>query len=145
MSSSEHTFLKAFRGEFWGVLKWPQLDDVWSAVLADAENDWYVYALGEAPPSQPATAEQLALFVREIDILLRHEHAEDYCGIVYVDNFKSPQFIKIFDPNQLGSVCGSGGQVILPGWLLCKIKPVDLSGAVSPTQTRKRWWRRLFH
>ncbi|MEN9432422.1 MAG: hypothetical protein RLZZ422_11 [Pseudomonadota bacterium] len=145
MEQTEQTFLNAFKGQFWGVLRWEQLDKIWEAIRHDANSGWYIYALGEDVPQSPASAEQVHQFIREIDQLLRQEHAEDYCGIVYADDLKQPQFVKIFDPNQLGSVCGSSGQTILPGWLLCKIKPVSLSDALPTTQSRKRWWRRLFN
>lgn len=145
MEQGEQAFLTAFRGQFWGVLRWEQLDKLWETIRLEAANDWYIYALGEEVPQTPATAQQVQQFIQEIDQLLRQEHAEDYCGIVYADNLTQPRFVKIFDPNQLGSVCGSSKQPILPGWLLCKIKPVHLSDAIPTTQSRKRWWRRLFN
>ena len=46
------------------------------------------------------------MFVTEIDRLLRQDHAEDYCGIVYADDLQQPRFIKIYDPNNLGVSCG---------------------------------------
>lgn len=145
MEQAEQLFMQAFKGQFWGVLRWEQLDKLWEAIRKDAANGWYIYALGENVPETPASSEQVHQFIQEIDRLLHQEHDEDYCGIVYADDLKAPQFVKIFDPNQLGSVCGSSGKAILPGWLLCKIKPVYLSDVIPSTQSRKRWWRRLFN
>ncbi|MBK8452371.1 MAG: hypothetical protein WAQ53_16095 [Thiofilum sp.] len=145
MEHTEQAFMQAFKGQFWGVLRWEQLDTLWEAIRVEADKGWYIYALGEGVPQSPASAEQVRHFIQEIDGLLRQEHTEDYCGIVYADDLKKPRFVKIFDPNQLGSVCGSSGQTILPGWLLCQIKPTYLSAVLPTTQSRKRWWRRLFN
>jgi hypothetical protein len=48
-----------------------------------------------------------ATFIERIDALLRAEHHESYCGIVYADDLENPRLIKIYDPNNLGSSCGS--------------------------------------
>ncbi|KAA0445986.1 MAG: hypothetical protein FXV80_00800 [Candidatus Thioglobus sp.] len=45
-----------------------------------------------------------------------------YCGIVYVDDFESPSFVKIFHPNNLGKSCSSENPLISQ-WLLSKTKP----------------------
>jgi hypothetical protein len=137
-------FVKAFRGSFVGILRWPQLDDLWSVLEADADGGWYIYAVGETPPSNVSDGAQLKSFLKEIDILLRKEHDEDYCGVVYVDDRQSPSFVKIFDPNNLGVSCGFSENPPLPGWILCKIQPVDLPNALPQTGSRRRWWQRLF-
>lgn len=137
-------FLPAFRGSFTGILRWPQLDALWDVVRGDAEGDWYLYAVGEPPPEYPADAAVVERFLGEVDELLRRDHEEEYCGIVYVDDRQSPTFIKIYDPNNLGVVCGSSENPPLPGWTLSKRKPVDLEGALRPPAARRRWWRRLF-
>ena len=80
-------------------------------------------------------------FVDEIDQLLRREHDEDYCGIVYADDLGEPAMIKIYDPHNLGVVCGSSDHPPLPGWVMSRIAPVDLPAAQRPTGRRRRWWR----
>ena len=138
-------FLAAFRGGFINMLRWPQLDQLWQTLRSEPAKDWYVYAVGEAPPDRPASAQELDLFVSEIDALLRREHDEDYCGIVYADDRDDPHLIKIYDPKNLGSVCGSSGAPPpLPGWVLSTLRPVDLSHAMPLPGNRRRWWRRLF-
>ena len=111
---------------------------------SDAGGRWYIYAVGEAPPLEPASEMQVKTFLDEIDVLLRKEHDEDYCGIVYVDNKEHPSFLKIFDPNNLGVSCGFSDNPPLPGWILCKIPPVDLPNALPQVGGRKRWWQRVF-
>ena len=83
--------------------------------------------------------------ISEIDELLRAEHKEDYCGIVYADDLQNPTFIKIFDPNNLGVSCGFSDHPPLPGWVLSLSKPEDLPNAFPPPQNRRRWWQRLIH
>ena len=83
-------------------------------------------------------------FVDEIDRLLRAEHDEDFCGIVYADDLGAPALIKIYDPNNLGVVCGYSDNPPLPGWIMSKLPPVDLPATRLVAKGRRRWWRRLF-
>jgi len=73
------------------------------------------------------------------------DHGEDYCGIVYVDNKQQPSLIKIYDPNHLGSSCGSSGAPPpLPGWTISLEQPCDLQLAFAPPANRRRWWQNIF-
>ncbi|TVQ85198.1 MAG: hypothetical protein EA400_16395 [Chromatiaceae bacterium] len=137
-------FLTAFRGSFTAALRWPQLDALWARVRADAGGGWYLYAIGEPPPARPASAAEVEHFVAELDRLLRAEHTADYCGIVYADDPAAPTLIKVYDPNNLGMVCGSSTQPPLPGWVLSKLPPVDLPATRLLAANRRRWWQRLF-
>lgn len=137
-------FLDAFRGKFKNMLRWEQLEALWNTVRKQAAGQWYVYAVGEAVPAAPVDNGRLDTFLTEVHALLRREHDEDYCGIVYVDDPARPRFIKIYDPNNLGSVCGSGSQPPpLPGWILCTMPPEDLQAACRPAGNRRRWWQRI--
>ena len=135
-------YLAAFRGSFTSALRWHQLDDLWGRVRA-APDGWFVYAVGEVPPTQPAEGAELRRFIDELDALLRREHDEDYCGIVYADDLASPSMVKIYDPNNLGVSCGYSDNPPLPGWVLSRLIPVDLQ-AMRPPAGRRRWWQRLF-
>ena len=137
-------FRVAFRGRFENVLRWEQLDALWEVLHADAGSGWYIYAVGEPPPAQPVSGEILQTFLGEISVLLRKEHAEDYCGIVYTDSFTRPGFVKIFDPHNLGVSCGFSDHPPLPGWILSRLPPVDLEAPAPLPGNRRRWWQRLF-
>jgi hypothetical protein len=141
--SATDPYLAAFRGGFTSALRWPQLDALWERVRAEPAG-WYVYAVGEPPPSEPADPQRLLRFVEEIDALLRREHDEDYCGIVYADQPSAPEMIKIYDPHNLGVVCGSSTNPPLPGWVLSRLAPVDLPAARAQPGGRRRWWQKLF-
>jgi hypothetical protein len=138
-------FLDAFRGRFASALRWPQLDDLWARVRARADAGWYLYAVGEPPPETPARADEVERFIAELDRLLRAEHKESFCGIVYADDLDAPQMIKVYDPNNLGVVCGFSDNPPLPGWVISLLPPVDLPAAQRPPKGRRRWWRRLFN
>jgi hypothetical protein len=138
-------FLRSFGGGFVNMLRWPQLDSLWARVKDQAEAGWYAYAVGETPPTEPLTAAELENFITEIDALLHREHQEDYCGIVYVDSTDSPSLIKIYDPNNLGVVCGFSEAPPLPGWTLSLEPPSDLEQARPAPANRRRWWQRLWH
>jgi hypothetical protein len=139
-----HPYIQIYRGAFSGILRWPQLDELWNRLRQQTTKQWYIYAVGETPPTAPSDREQLDTFLTSIDKLLRTEHEEDYCGIVYVDNRELPTFIKIYDPNNLGVVCGFSDNPPLPGWILSLEKPIDLEAALPPPGNRRRWWQKLF-
>jgi len=138
-----HPFIQSYRGAFSGILRWPQLDELWETLRQQTDKRWYIYAVGETPPVQVSNAEQLDTFLTAIDKLLRSEHEEDYCVIVYVDTRPSPSFIKIYDPNNLGVVCGFSDNPPLPGWILSRQQPIDLPAALPPAGNRRRWWQKL--
>lgn len=142
--SEDTTYLEAFRGSFTSALRWHQLDALWERLRNDAAGNWYIYALGEAPPTDVVSEAEFNVFITEVDQLLRREHDEKYCGIVYADDLNEPTFVKIYDPNNLGVSCGYSDNPPLPGWTLSKLPPVDLSSTQPLAKNRKRWWRALF-
>lgn len=142
-AAHEDPFLRLFRGECSGILRWEQLDSLWERLREDAEGGWYIYRTEGPVPPAPVSGKELVDFVSEIDALLRREHAADYCGIVYVDDRDAPTLVKIYDPNNLGLVCGSSATPPLPGWVLSKLPPVDLPAALSRPESHARWWQRL--
>lgn len=137
-------FMQAFRGSFTSALRWHHLDALWERVQERASNGWYIYAVGELPPDSPVTASQVIEFITKIDHLLRTEHKESYCGIVYADDLQQPSFIKIYDPHNLGVSCGYSDNPPLPGWILTCIPPCDLKTTQILPNSRRRWWQNLF-
>jgi len=140
----EDPFYTVFRGNFSSLLRWEDLTTFWDVVRQSAAAGWYVYAIGESAPAQPSTAEQVNNFLNEVDALLRKEHQEDYCGIVYTDSKTDPTMIKIFDPNNLGVQCGFSDNPPLPGWVISLLPPQSLDGNQHLPAGRKRWWRDLW-
>jgi len=137
-------YVEAFRGRFNSVMRWEQLNDFWDALRQQIDEQWYIYAIGEEAPDAPSSGEKVMAFIKEIDVLLRKEHDEDYCAIVYADDLEAPRFVKIFDPNNLGVSCGFSDNPPLPGWVLSKMKPVNLEDALKPANNRRRWWQKIF-
>jgi len=144
-TAQQDPYMTAFRGFFASALRWEDLDRLWQVLREQADDGWYVYAVGEAPPPAPVPQAQFITFLSEIDALLRRDHDEDYCGIVYADDMTRPTMVKIYDPHNLGSSCGSSGNnpPPLPGWVLSRLAPPALE-AMQPTASRRRWWQRLF-
>ncbi|MCB1757027.1 MAG: hypothetical protein KDJ38_16000 [Gammaproteobacteria bacterium] len=142
--SASPPFLQKFQGRFESILRWPMLDELWAVLRDNPQRRWFVYAVGEAVPVEPLEHADLLRFIGELDELLRKDHAEDYCGVVYVDDRRNPSLIKVFDPNNLGASCGSSGQTILPGWVISELPPCDLPDAFPQTGSRKRWWQKIF-
>jgi hypothetical protein len=136
------SFHDLYTGRLWSVMSWDQLTAFWNRI--DPAGGWYLYAIGEPPPSAAAPAGQVSAFIERIDRLLRDEHHHDYCAIVYADDLENPAFIKIYDPNNLGVSCGFSTNPPLPGWIMCHVPPDDLKPAAPVPEGRKRWWRSLF-
>ena len=128
-----------FEGTLYSLLSWAQLSAFWERL--DTAGGWYLYAIGETRPQEPADAEHVSAFIDRIDELLRKEHHEDYCGIVYADDLDKPSIVKIYDPNHLGTSCGSSKHRILPGWVMSRMPPSDLDPPHFVPQNRKRWWQ----
>ena len=141
---AQDDYLTAFRGSFTSALRWHDLDALWDRLLAEDDPDWYIYAVGEPPPSEKSSPDRLRRFIEEIDALLRAEHKEDYCGIVYADDLRNPALVKIYDPHNLGVSCGYSDNPPLPGWVLSRLPPSDLAATQPLPGSRRRWWRRLF-
>ncbi len=143
MTETANEFMAAYKGYLSNILKWEELDSFWNT-LRQQERQWYIYAVGDEPPQHTSSDEQLNTFINEIDLLLRQEHDEDYCGIVYVDDRSTPSLVKIYDPNPLGSSCGPGWGEVLPGWVLSTMAPQALEVTAPLANNRRRWWQRLF-
>ncbi len=139
----QQAYLSAFKGSFTSTMRWHDLDAFWEVLKGLADDQWYIYAVGEVPPESTVDKAYFLTFIEKIDDLLHKEHDEDYCGIVYVDNMEVPEFIKIFDPNNLGVSCGFSDNPPLPGWILSRLQPVELETALNPPKNRQRWWQQL--
>lgn len=141
--AARKAFLDTYQGGFTGILRWQQLDALWSRV--QEIGNWYIYRVGRAVPTEVVGPEDLATFLRETSHYLRVRHRENYCGIVYADDTQWPSLIKIYDPQDLGVVCGVGSHTTLPGWILSTAPPVDVIHAARRTAeaTHSAWWRRL--
>lgn len=137
-------FHAAFRGHFSSLLTWNDLDGFWHIVRERSGAGWYIYALGLPAPTIPSRADEVHKFIDAVDTLLRKDHHEDYCGIVYVDSKDNPTFIKIFDPNHLGTSCGSSKNSPLPGWILSLLPPSALTDKRPLPEGRRRWWNTLW-
>ena len=134
-------FHRLMNGLLFSLLSWQQLTDFWARM--DKGAGWYLYAVGEAVPAAPAASAQVEKFIVEVDALLRRDHRESYCGIVYADDQDNPSFIKIYDPNHLGASCGSSKTPTLPGWIMSQAPPVELHLKYALPANRKRWWQNL--
>lgn len=135
-------FHDLYAGRLWSVMSWEQLAAFWPRL--DPAAGWYLYAVGEEPPTAPAPADQAAEFLRRVDALLRDDHRHDYCGIVYADDLEHPSFVKIYDPNNLGVSCGFSTNPPLPGWIISRVPPEKLAPDHKLPEGRRRWWRGLF-
>ncbi|MFA5825567.1 MAG: hypothetical protein WC825_06295 [Gallionellaceae bacterium] len=134
-------FYARLNGRFHGILQWQQLDALWAGVKS---SQWYFYQVGEVPPDNSLSGDELAARIGALNTLLHHEHAYHYCGIVYVDDVESPSLIKIYDPNNIGSSCSRSETPTPPGWVLSVAPPSLIESHALVPNNRRRWWQ-LFH
>ena len=138
-------FQRLYTGRLWSVMAWDQLTALWQRI--DPAAGWYLVAVGVSPaPTSgmlPAAAADVSAFIERIDALLRAEHHESYCGIVYADDLENPRLIKIYDPNNLGSSCGSSKTPHPPVWIMSRLPPDEIIATRAAPENRKRWWQGL--
>ncbi len=147
-------FQRLYTGRVWSVMQWDQLTAFWQRI--DPAAGWFLQAVGvacprvgipgtksESGPVVAADAATVSTFIERIDALLRADHHESYCGIVYADDLENPSLIKIYDPNNLGSSCGSSKNPPLPGWIMSRAVPEEIVSARPAPANRKRWWQGL--
>lgn len=135
-------FERLYAGRLFGLVSWKQLEAFWDRL--DPAAGWYLYAVGETPPAAPSSGEDARRFMTRVHDLLREEHREDYCGIVFADDLERPSMVKIYDPNNLGVSCGFSKNPPLPGWIMSRVPPVDLKPHAPTPGNRRRWWQGLF-
>ena len=145
MTAEPTEFQRLYTGRLWSVLAWDQLTALWQRI--DPAAGWYLLAVGVPPAPTfgmaPADAASVSAFVERIDALLRADHRESYCGIVYADDLENPSLIKIYDPNKLGSSCGSSKTPHPPGWIMSRLPPDEIIATRAAPENRKRWWQGL--
>ena len=142
--SRDTPYLRAYNGRLKGVMRWHELDSLWANLQSLGDEGWYIYAVGETPPTTTASRDQFEQFLAAIKQRLLDGHEEDYCGIVYADDHDEPSFVRIYDPNNLGMVCGSSECPPLPGWTLSRVAPDNLERAFPRPGKRRRWWQKIF-
>lgn len=119
-------YLTQFQGRFIGIMQRQDCNVLLEKLIANPTNDWYFYDTLTTVPQATMSADEFVKSLTLIHGILKTEHQERYCGIVYVDDLESPSFIKIFNPKNLGKSCGSSEYPPIPQWLLSKIKPADV-------------------
>lgn len=137
-------FNQKLNGLLFGIMRWSEWDKLVVRLRLDHTKQWYLSAAGADVPKEPASPAMLGKFLSEIDVLLKSQYEQDYLGIVYVDNVATPSLIKIYDPDNLGSACGTSGSKVEPGWVISQDRPDSEFGnrAATPAN-RKRWWNAL--
>lgn len=137
---AELQYSEKYNSTFYGLLYWPELDTFWIIFKQQLDTEWFIYDLNAAPPEVPVSQSEMNSFIATMDGWLQ-THAEDYCGVVYVDDTLNPSFVKIFHPKKMGyGTCSLSKERPFPGWILSTQKPVD----IHPKQPeRPSWWKSL--
>ena len=138
--NDSHPYKIASRGSFKGIRHWHEFDAFWTNLEQLNDAQWYIYDTNKEPPDTTASAAIFSDFLAMTNHLLHEKHQEEYCGIVYVDNMEQPAFIKIYDPSNLGVVCGFSDNPPLPGWILSRMAPCDLHQPEPES-----FWKKCLH
>jgi hypothetical protein len=134
-------FWQYFNGSFSGVLNWEDVDSLWASLTASAK-DWYVFDVEKECPEEPLTEKAFLSFLKEALGVVHKRRSRPYCGSIYVDRYEGPEFIKIFDPTKMGTSCSCSGGLVLPRWIVSKMKPDDLS-ATEAIEKKRGFFGRL--
>jgi hypothetical protein len=135
-------FHARLKGTFYGMLQWHDLDALWSRVRT---GEWFFYQIGETLPDKALSGGELAVRIEALDKLLRQDHDFHLCGVVYADHVEQPTLIKVYDPNNLGSMCGGSTTPTSPRWLLSTVQPSILAIDAPVPNNRRRWWQLFSH
>jgi len=119
-------YIAASLGYFKGIRHWHEFDAFIELLEELNDGSWFIYDTHTEPPTKPVTKTDFSAFLKQTRQLLHEQHQEDYCGIVYVDNIDKPEYIKIYDPANLGVVCGFSDNPPLPGWVVSRLAPCSL-------------------
>ncbi len=138
ISADAAAFHKRLKGTFYGMLQWQDLDALWGRVRA---GQWFFYQIGETLPDKALSGDELALRIDALDKLLRQDHDFHLCGIVYADHVEQPTLIKVYDPNNLGSMCGGSTAPTTPRWILSTAAPSIIEIDAPVPANRRRWWQ----
>ena len=130
------SYIDKFQGRFIGVMQWDDCNALLENLINNPD-DWYLYDTLTQVPTTTISAEVFVENINKIKTVLTEEHQERYCGIVYTDDLKTPSFVKIFHPNNLGKTCGSSEHPPIPQWLLSKIPPEDVVEKFGPPEEKK--------
>ncbi|CAB5502790.1 hypothetical protein [Bathymodiolus thermophilus thioautotrophic gill symbiont] len=136
-------YLAQFQGRFIGIMQWDDCRALFDK-LSSNPNDWYVYDTSKVAPKTVTNTNDFLDTINNIKKIIKSEHQERYCGIVYTNNLDNPDFVKIFHPNNLGKSCGSNENPPIPQWLLSKIKPVEVMVNFNSPSKKKGFISKYF-
>jgi len=140
LMTETNPYKEANTGSLKGIRRWQAFDDFWQKLETLNDGQWFIYDTTKNPPTETVSKAAFTDFLTMTNQLLHEQHQEDYCGIVYVDNMDEPRFIKIYDPANLGVVCGFSDNPPLPGWIISRLTPCDLHKPAPPSL-----WKKYLH
>ncbi len=118
-------FWRQFRGRFFGVLKWTDLESLWETLKASPA-DWHVFDPAGEAPTKPLPRVEFLRFLDEAEAMINQRSDRPSSGSVYLDDLAAPTYIKIFDPLKMGTSCSHSSEPIMPRWILSHMVPDTL-------------------
>ena len=88
-------FIERFNGRFNGIMNLEECYEFFNSLKSNP-CDWYFYDTDESPSLETLSKESFIQTIEEIKNIIKTDHSESYCGLVYVDDLSNPQFFKIF-------------------------------------------------
>ncbi len=134
-------FWQAYQGSFSGLMNWVQVEAFFDA-LAENTGNWYVFRMDAPLPEAPLSAAEFSGQLAEMRHLTLTYRDASHCFSLFTDHITDPQFIKVFDPGNLGASCGSSGSRTYPRWTVSRIKP-DAPVPVAADPARSGFFGRL--
>lgn len=134
-------FIDKFHKRYIGIMQWDDFEGFWQG-LKNQTQDWFLYDTNTPPPRK--ISENIKQTLDNIHKIIKEEHQERYCGLIFTDDLKTPTLVKIFHPNNLGKSCGSSEYPALPRWILSKIPPIDIIKEFGTPPEPKNLLKRIF-
>jgi len=118
-------FIERFNGRFNGIMNLEECFEFFNNLKSNP-CDWYLYDTDKSPSVETLSKESFIQSIEEIKNIIKTDHSESYCGLVYVDDLNNPEFFKIFHPKNMGKTCGGSDNPPLPRWVFSKTLPENL-------------------
>ena len=131
VNSSGNDYIELVQGNLYGLLDWADFDRVCKQICDATDQGWFIYEIDKPLPDRASTNIETTEFVESLNSSVHAEYSREHCGIAFVDSIDSPTILKVFNPGLLKSICNVYGSSPVHGWVISRIKPVEL---VSSTE-----------
>jgi len=136
-----YDYINLVQGNLYGLLSWEDFDRVCEYISNADDHSWFIYEIDKPLPDSATSNVERTEFVESLNSCIHTQYSRKHCGIAFVDSIKSPSILKVFNPKLLKSICNIYGSSPIHGWVISRIKPVNLisSSDIDITNPEKHY------